>query len=751
MAFSFLQRGNPADYARLMSLSSYTPALTLGDLQLGVDNIRHDVWLSPRLSEVARLHIGKLVAKHGQVEDMVQEDPLAPATAARPSKMIGAPGGPPKAPPKPPEAGDFKRMLGDLHIAALNRAKAEENVSIDLLARLAIVKFLRNEVLQQYTQVLEKCRARLKTIETMRHVTPKHVEIRERFWRFQVGKKAVLRRVGQELFATLREIEKETLARMRRSLFGETAAASYDLFTNRLIFTEDGRDDYLNAEHYVMLGNYERDPDRFQTMQEIAIAFLKSLEIIKDLSEGEHTLDAVLNSPENAQELVAGGTPNEADEKGKAQKALLGFWVEALEGQNVMQHVIASYEAVPLLGQYSPPINAQQLKNAIISRTERKRVETLLEEHGKISPDNLNAAVKKVEACKGAERAKMAGRFLVDFIRYHRDLRRLECLVAAMDAVNVILNDKLRELSTINNTLYEFLLPEEQKPVEEKVISHVVVKADVRDSTTLTRTLFERGQNPASYFSLNFYDPVNRLVAQHGATKVFIEGDAVILALFEREGEAGFGVGRACVLAKEMVEVVHAYNQKSLAAGLPALELGIGICFQDSAPMYLMDGSNRIMISKALNESDRLSSCTKGARKFLAGADSLFNVFSFQSVDDEDTGGMPEEFLVRYNIGGVHINQPAFEKLKKEISLQPHELKLPMLYGEEIVRLYSGLVPLPSGSFQRIVVREGRTPHIDARDFSLKRWTDRPYFEVCTNAAIYEYLESGLTATTTAD
>lgn len=733
-----------------MSLSTYTPALTLSDLQLGVDNIRHDVWLSPKMCEVARFHLGKLVAKHGQVEDMVAEDPLSAPQAPRPSnKMIGTPGGAPKAPPKPPDAGDFKRLLADLHIAALNRAKGEENVSIDLLARLACVKFLRNEILQQYTQVLERCRAKLKSIEGLRHTTPKHVEMRERFWRFQVGKKAVLRRVGQEMFATLREIEKETLARMRRSLFGEAAAASYDLFTNRLIFTEDGRDDYLNAEHYVMLGNYERDPDRFQTMQEIAIEFLKSLDLIKDLSEGEHTLDAVLNSPENAQELMAGGTPNEADDKGKGQKALLGFWVEALESKNVMLHVIASYEAVPLLGQYSPPINAQQLKNALISRTERKRVETLLEEHGKISPDNLNAAVKKVEACKGNDRAKMAGRFLVDFIRYHRDLRRLECLVAAMDAVNVILNDKLRELSAINNTLYDFLLPDEQKPTEEKVIHHVVIKADVRDSTTLTRTLYERGQNPASYFSLNFYDPVNRLVAQHGATKVFIEGDAVILALFEREGEPGFGVGRACVLAKEIVEVVHAYNQKSLAAGLPALELGIGVCFQDSPPMYLMDGSTRIMISKALNESDRLSSCTKGARKFMTAGDTLFNVYSFQSVDDEDTGGMPEEFLVRYNIGGVNINQSAFEKLKKEISLQPHELKLPMLYGEEIVRLYSGLVPLPSGSFQRIVVREARTPHIDARDFSLKHWTDRPYFEVCTNPAIYEYLESGLAAQAT--
>ena len=198
--------------------------------------------------------------------------------------------------------------------------------------------------------------------------------------------------------------------------------------------------------------------------------------------------------------------------------------------------------------------------------------------------------------------------------------------------------------------------------------------------------------------------------------------------------------GRTCALAREIIQITHAYNEKSRAAGLPPLELGIGICFQDSAPMYLMDGNSRIMISKALNESDRLSSCHKNARKFLGGNDSLFNVYAFQSVDDEDAAGMPEEFLIRYNIGGIHINQAAFEKLKREISLQLHEMKLPVLFGDEIVKLYSGLVPLVTGSFQRIVVREARTPHVDGRDFSLKEWTERPYFEVVTNPAIYEYI-----------
>ena len=48
----------------------------------------------------------------------------------------------------------------------------------------------------------------------------------------------------------------------------------------------------------------------------------------------------------------------------------------------------------------------------------------------------------------------------------------------------------------------------------ERVLRHVVLKADVRDSTRLTRTMMDKGLNPASYFSLNFYDPVNKLAGE---------------------------------------------------------------------------------------------------------------------------------------------------------------------------------------------------------------------------------------------
>jgi hypothetical protein len=728
--FSF---GQAAPEAALPRLSGYTPSLSLEGLQLGVDNLRHDVHLSPKFVVQTRTLISRLIVRHGDVEGLLAAEAPQPRQS---SHFIGSHAGP-KSNAKP-VGSELKPLLADVHSAALNRAKAEGNPSLDVLARVAIIKFLRIELGSQFAQILERCRMTLKSYEGMR--AQKALEYRERVAAFQVAKKVILRKTGQELFRTLREIEKETLARTRRSLFGSSSDEQYKLFLNPLIFTADGCDAYVNAEEYVMLGNFDRDPDRFTNVRRIAYEFLQSLNLGLE-ADPERAINAWLNVPENAQELIGSGTPDDSTPEERAQKTRLTTWLGLLDREKLMEYVVASYEAVPLLAEYSPRINAQQLKNALISREERTRVEKLILEQGKVSRDSLQTAVQRVAACKGAERGRIAARFLRDFMRYHRDLRNLEALRSAMDNVNLIANEKMRQLSSMNGTLYEFLLPEEQKPSEEKVLRHVIIKADVRDSSRLTRSLLERGMNPASYFSLNFYDPVNKLLSKYGASKVFLEGDAIILAILEREGEPGLAVCRASVLAREIIEIVRGYNQLLERAGLPGIELGVGISYQDSAPMYLMDGEQRIMISDALNESDRLSSCSKRVRKSMKPMETPFNVYAFQTVSDADVEDSPDDFILKYNLNGIRISEAAFQRLKQEISLELSPLDLPKAWEGEEFHLWSGLVPVGNDIFRKIVVRGSRMPQIDPHSFSVQLWTERWYYEVCSNPAIDAKLE----------
>ena len=724
-------------------LQYYGLSLAFTDLKLGVDNLRYDVFLSPRITADLSFHLARYICRFGDVEALLEMD----VPSATHTKFIRAAEGATKL--RKPGAADLKTQLVSIHLAILNRAKAEGNPSVDVLGRLAVLKFIRTELQAQFARILEQCRMKSKSLEGVRQT--KMMQTQALVSSFQVRKKIILRRAGQEMFRLLREIEKETLARTRRSLLGELPADCYRLFLNPLILTEDGRDDYLCAEHYYMFGNFDKDPDRFPSLRQSALNFLRELGYGEGIDD-EH-LEQALNVPENAAMLVGAGNGEDLTPEDRNRKDRLDIWTRLLQREGILSHVVASYEAVPLLAEYAPRVNPQQIKNALIFREEAERVEKIIAE-GRLHSDRLFAAVGRVASCRGSERNRFAARLLHDLSCYHRDLRGLEAVSAGFDSINLVSDDKVRELSTLNGMLYEFLPPEDQKPAEDRVLHHVILKADVRDSSRLTRSLMEKGMNAASYFSLNFYDPVNKLLAKYGATKVFLEGDAIIVALLEREGEAMLSVGRTCVLAWEIVNLLREYNELLERSGLPQMEVGLGIAYQDSPPLYLMDGEHRIMISDAINESDRLSSCSKQVRKKIAPDAGVFQVYSVQigggGNNNNDSGSSEagvgaEEMRLNYNVGGICLSEAAFRKLQREISLTPWAASLnePGFTGpwiDEQREFFVGTVPIANGVFRKIVIRKNRIAQVDVRDLSILHWTDRWYYEVCANPAVYAAL-----------
>ena len=263
--------GGRPDKPALPNLDTSTPVVLLEGIPVGIDNLRHDVVLSPKFADLARAHIARVLTRHGDLDALRSEVQANQGPSWMRSQAQGTR-------PKH-DAGEWKAALTELLVASLNRAKKESRLSVDLLARLAVTKFLRSEMNVQFAQVLERCRVQAKNYDNARQQSG--LQYRERIAGFQVRKKIILRKTGQELFETVREVEKSTLGRTRRSLFGaETSTGtwfSYPRFMNRLLFSEDGRDDYLCAEHYVMLGNWDRDPDRYGRMREVASGFLRSI------------------------------------------------------------------------------------------------------------------------------------------------------------------------------------------------------------------------------------------------------------------------------------------------------------------------------------------------------------------------------------------------------------------------------------------------------------------------------------------
>ena len=177
-----------------------------------------------------------------------------------------------------------------------------------------------------------------------------------------------------------------------------------------------------------------------------------------------------------------------------------------------------------------------------------------------------------------------------------------------------------------------------------------------------------------------------------------------------------------------------------------------------------MDGERRIMISDAINESDRLSSCSKRVRKKLAPDAGVFQVYSVQigGGGNENNGASAateaEEMRLNYNIGGICLSESAFRKLQQEISLAAwtpdtsesgftgHGFTGPWI--DEQREFFVGTVPVANGTFRKIAIRKNRIAQVDVRDLSILHWTDRCYYEVCANPAVYAALPGEKSAST---
>src|SRR5260370_40201958 len=107
-------------------LQYYGLTLAFADLKLGVDNLRYDVFLSPRIIADLGFHLARYICRFGDVEALLEMD----VPAANQSKFIRAEGATNLRKLGP---ADLKTLLVSIHLAILTRAKAAVNPSVDSL------------------------------------------------------------------------------------------------------------------------------------------------------------------------------------------------------------------------------------------------------------------------------------------------------------------------------------------------------------------------------------------------------------------------------------------------------------------------------------------------------------------------------------------------------------------------------------------------------------------------------------------
>lgn len=353
----------------------------------------------------------------------------------------------------------------------------------------------------------------------------------------------------------------------------------------------------------------------------------------------------------------------------------------------------------------------------------------------------LDRAVDEIRTMSIERRRKHLLVFLHQFVHFRRDMKLAYITFQAMDCLRILEKSKDIELSRNNGSLYEFVLRTELQPKLQQIRNHVILKADVRGSTEMTFQLQQKGLNPATHFSVNFFEPINQLLGLFGARKVFVEGDAVILSIYEYE-DAPFQwlcVAHACGLAKEILHVVDAQNAKNRKYGLPDLELGLGIVFSDQSPSFLYDGDREITISSAINRADQLSSCSAVIKRSGYPAQRGRGVELFYQTQALAQHKEASDQLVRYNINGIEIDVSAFYKLKTELSLKRVNIDN-AAYAAEGSRFYATRYPDLGGRMHWLVIREA----------VVRKWDDgsavavdqgRRFYEVVTNELLIKEIK----------
>src|ERR1700688_3801900 len=115
---SMLSAGNPAR----VNLKPYSAELPLGTLAVGVDNIHHDVYLSPGFVESSGAYLLEFIRQSASLTFLSQTDRTHTTRRQTPRRETD------RRAARPPEASAWKRQLSDLLHAGVQKAKFEQNI-----------------------------------------------------------------------------------------------------------------------------------------------------------------------------------------------------------------------------------------------------------------------------------------------------------------------------------------------------------------------------------------------------------------------------------------------------------------------------------------------------------------------------------------------------------------------------------------------------------------------------------------------
>lgn len=675
----------------------------------------------------------------------------------------------------------LRETYRDMMEVSLHRVKTDLTASQFLLLQFSVIKFVLLEVrsgLDARVQQLEETLAQ-QQYSGSRNLLP----TRERFAEFRRRYDEFFYRVNRHLMRQLHRVEINHLRPLRAQLLNGELPESLNIMFNPMLSARTPGDPLLLMENYVYWPGGSQGFNRVNRLLEqyLGKAFrrLTTTPLEAEGAAGQSEVYDVLGGQLAVQQYLGPSVDQQDEleetlcwlehpgymrllfdeavhkkigarlkqESGIRTRLAFGAHTRKLRkiGKGVRKKVARDPELKMMMASYMLREDWSPAENEILgigqaceyiagintkkhaARIDRKQ------QAGQATIEKLDGLEKRLnrEFKESANEKFLA--VLSDWSRYRLHLKYFRFAHRAFNRINVITEPEKAQLSNSGGHLYRLVGADEARDVqstEPRIVHHTILKADVRGSTTVTRELIRKDLNPASYFSLRFFDPINDLLSVYGAVKVFIEGDAVILGIYEYDNDpqAWYSVSRACGIAREILDIVNSKNTHSRQTGLPTLEIGIGICYADERPLFLFDDQKPIMISPAVGTADRLSSCSWALREAFKDGD--FNVEVLEMSDDGQRHEDKGQQVMRYNVNGILLDHGAFEKLQSEISLR----RLTIDTGRSSQIMYVGRFPDVRGKERELVIRQGRTGLWQQGEVVRGRTAGSVFYEVLPNS-----------------
>ncbi len=731
--------------------------LNISDLPRGVDNYHIDVVLSERFRTLFRKLLGDFITLETSQKDIKQKNEQ--------------------------QKQDFQDSYADMMTVLINRIKSDLSREEIVLLQFAVYRYILETTRITLDEMIESLRSKLS--ETRSGTSGKALAIQDQVFWLSKHYNVILYAINRHFFVLLRQAETKSLQKVRRQYLESADSIFLDIFFNPQLLSASLDSSNFLIEKY-LLWNRSSDESEFaeinrsvesiihEVMPELQFDPLvdrranhDELEIYDDLGGLAACKSHLgpspdlknfisedfcwMDSPENLEHLFDEKALQKMQETVRREQGLKAWWQfkkerkrlngvlkrvkKLLQEKKLLNQLSASHYTRKIwtrtLAQYMEPITLCRYLGGEINFKEMLKRLSRGHEFSPAEVKDLNNTARMVQdEIKDKDDTEFV-RFLSVLAQYRLHLKYYRFAHRVFNRITILEDEEKIRLSTQAGTLYRMPMADEVTDDEDRIVHHSILKADVRGSTTVTDELEKKGLNPASYFSLRFFSPINKVLHLYGANKVFIEGDAVILSFLEYEHnpQHWFSVARACGMAKAMLSVVSANNKYSKQMGLPPIELGIGVCYADYAPRFLYDGDTPIMISSAIGDADRMSSCSWKLRAVIDKHP--FNVEVLEIADDDASKGEKGQQKIRYNVNGILLDNVGFEKLKNEIELAKISGQIE---GINCV-FYYGEYPDTEGKKRSLVIRESSVG-LWKNDSIQQREYDEKFYEVVTNPQI---------------